>query len=734
MQLPQIIIDLALIFVVAGLTSAVLRALKQPTVLGYILAGFIVGPILSRVSSNPDLTNIRVWAEIGVIFFMFTLGLEFSFRKLMRGGIQPAFTAIIQAIFMILMGYSFGQFIGWEVIDSLFLGGALAVSSTTLIFKSLTDNKLTGRKFSDLVLSITIVEDIIAMLLMVGFGTYITQQTVSGETLLSSTWRLFLIISGLFMTGYVIIPKIFKKLKPYLDAEMLTITATGLCFLMVVYVSSLGYSAALGAFVMGSILAETKYSERIEVLVRPLRDLFGAVFFVTVGMLADTSFIAHNIHIVALLSVFLIIGKLGSILIGGLLSGYPLKTVFPAGLAMGQIGEFSFIIAGLGLAQGVIRADLYPILVAVAVVNAFSTPYLIKYSENITRSFESKIPSRVLDALNFYVSKFPSSTTDSPKKLTFPIIKFLLNGILMTLIFTTGPYIIEKFLPPEIPIWLICILLAMPFIWAMFFAIRTQNNNLRTVYAPEILCKIGTLLWVGLLLAPSTQSSLTFFLIIIMMVAVLFAFYKKLETSYSWFEGQLLQNLGNNKSETLEQKIAFLEPWDAHLSKIEIHTESPLCGKSLLEIKARENHGINVAAVQRGQHVFPAPQAHFKIFPLDKLLVVGDDDHVQAFKELAKESSAVLAEQKDTLSEYALVNFELKTGHFLVGQNLIESQIREDYKCLLVGLERAGKRQVNIPPTRVFEEGDRVWIVGRSQEISRLKQAHKTLVESEPQV
>jgi CPA2 family monovalent cation:H+ antiporter-2 len=379
-HLPTLITDLAFILVAAGIISIVFKWLKQPVVLGYIIAGLLASPQIPFLPTVIDEANIQTWADIGIIFLLFALGLDFSFKKLMHVGVTAFITTLTIVIFMMTLGYITGMFLGWKHMDSLFLGGMLCMSSTMIIIKIFDDFGLKKQKFAGIVLGILIVEDLFAVLLMVLLSTLAISKHFEGTEMLSSIFKLVEFLLFWFLTGIFLIPTFLKKAKKYLNDETLLVVSLGLCFGMVILATEAGFSSALGAFVMGSILAETMEAERIEHLVQPVKNLFGAVFFVSVGMMIDLSILGQYILPIMIISSVVIIGQITFGSLGVLLSGQPLKVAIQSGFSLSQIGEFSYIIAALGLSLGVIAPHLYPIIVAVSVITIFISPYIVKLS------------------------------------------------------------------------------------------------------------------------------------------------------------------------------------------------------------------------------------------------------------------------------------------------------------------------------------------------------------------
>ena len=391
-HVPELIIDLALILGAAAVMTIIFKMLRQPVVLGYIIAGVLVGPYFNFFPTVVESDGIKTWAEIGVIFLLFGLGLEFSFKKLLKVGNVAVITSLMGVGMTFLIGYNVGVLMGWGMMDSLFMGGILSIASTTIIFRGFDELGVKSQKFAGIVLGALIIEDLVAVVLMVILSTVSISRSFQGVEMILSIVKLIFFLVLWFVSGIFFLPTIFKQLKKYLNDETLLVVSLSLCFLMVVLSSEAGFSPALGAFIMGSILAETPKVERIEHLVQSVKDLFGAIFFVSVGMLLDPGMLVEYALPIAISTVVLLIGKPIFATIGALFAGQPIKVAVQTGMSLSQIGEFSFIIATLGVTLNVTSDFLYPVAVAVSVITTFTTPYMIGFSGRMSDWVTLKMP------------------------------------------------------------------------------------------------------------------------------------------------------------------------------------------------------------------------------------------------------------------------------------------------------------------------------------------------------
>jgi monovalent cation:H+ antiporter-2, CPA2 family len=732
-HLPNIITDLGLILAVAGLTTLIFKKIKQPVVLGYILAGFLVGPYTSLLPTVTDKEGVRTLSEMGVIFLLFSLGLEFSFKKLVKVGGSAFIAAVVGIILMIISGYFVGQLLGWSVMDRIFLGVLLSMSSTTIIFKAFDELAVKTKKFASLVFGILIIQDLAAILLLVLLSTLtVSQQFEGGELLLQiGKFGFFLILW--FLGGIFFVPTFLKWTARLLNNETLLIISLALCLLMVMLAVEVGFSAALGAFIMGSILAETIYAERIEHLTSSVKDLFAAVFFVSVGMMIDPSVIVNYALPIVIITLLTIFGKFVTSFIGAIISGQSLKHSVQAGTSLAQIGEFSFIIAFLGVSLKVTSEFLYPITVAVSAISTFTTPYLITYSGSLHKALEKLFPEQWVSAINRYSSGTQqlSGISDWNKLLRSYVMNFIVHSvILIGIILLSRDYLypfilrtVEKDVSAPTIITVIIILLLMaPFLWAL--AIRriqkeayshlwlNRKLNRGPLIALELLRITVAIFHVGFLLSIFFSTSIGILIATVTMVIAIFLFRRKLQAFYDRLEKRFLYNLNERE---LHRTRPAIVPWDAHLAEFQVMPESNLIGKELQEIALRERFGINVALIERGKKTIITPGRTEKLFPGDTMSVIGTDEQLGKLKHLLDQSALTPSEHKSV--SIKLRNFTITEESPLRNKTIRDSGIRESAMGLIVGVERNGERLLNPESTFKFNNGDIVWIVGEEKHL-----------------
>mgnify|MGYP003582398698 CR=1 FL=1 len=759
-HLPKLIEDLALILIVGAVVTLLFRRIKQPLVLGYIIAGLLVGPHLDLMPTVADKDNVKTLAEIGVIFLLFSLGLEFSFKKLMRVGGAASITALFEIVFITMVGFLAGKWMGWSVMDSMFLGGMLASSSTTIIIRAFDELGVKTKKYARVVFGVLVVEDIVVILLMVLLSTIAVTQTFEGMEMLKTVGKLLFFLILWFIAGIFIIPSFLRAVKKMLDEETLLILAIGLCLGMVVIATQVGFSAELGAFIMGSILAESTKAEKIEHIIKPVKDLFGAVFFVSVGMMIDPKAIADNAFPVFIVTFITIFGKFISTTVGAVISGQPLKQSIQVGMSMAQIGEFAFIVASLGLSLGVISEFLFPVAVGASAITTFTTPYMIKYSDKVFAFAEKILPTGVLNAINKYSYSAETIQTESNwKKVIKSYSITVLTNFIMILalsllsVMFVHPFIGEQFENTKVAniiSLVITFIVITPFMWGLMA--KKPNNmaykelwinnkyNKGPLLAMEIIrVAIGVLI-IGFLISRFYTPWIAIIVAILFTAVILFIFSKKVQTLYARLETRFLDNLNarENDKEILKkeaskvlseshlkikenefQKHLALSPWDVHIVDLTVSPNALYKGSTLLELSWRERYGINIAYIKRGDKVIYAPSAYNRLFPFDEVGIIATDEQIQQFKPVF-ETSENLKDGDDKLENVAISKVVVNQINKFKGLTIKESKIREATNGLVLGIERDNDRILSPGSDTVLEWGDIIWVVGDKSLISKL--------------
>jgi CPA2 family monovalent cation:H+ antiporter-2 len=723
-HLEPLISDLGLILMTAGIAVLIFRKLKQPLVLGYLIAGFLAGNHFDFFPSVKEIKSVEVWAEIGVIFLLFSLGLEFSFKKLMKVGGTASITAGTQIVTMCILGYSVGQWMDWGKMDSIFLGVILSISSTTIILKSFDELGVKTQKFAGIVIGSLIVQDILAILMMVLLSTIAASNQFSGMDLLMSVLKLVFFLVIWFLGGIFIIPTVLKKTKHLLTDEMLLIISLALCLTMVGLAANVGFSPALGAFIMGSIIAETTQAEHIEHLVKPVKDLFGAVFFVSVGMLINPDTLYQHAIPVVILSFVTIFGQSVSSTFGALLSGQPLKDSIRTGMSLSQIGEFSFIIATLGVTLNATNSFLYPIVVAVSAVTVFTTPFMIKYSLPFSEYLAQNLPRKLTKRIERY-----SASTQAIKTVSLwqkVINAFIIQVTALVIIILAIILLSARYIEPLVDDYdfgtslgaLITLSLIAPFLWALAFRRvalpeveqlmhdRKSRGPLTMLFFVRILLSVFL---IGLLLN-IFFSPIIALIVLIIAVIIYLLFQKKLHIRYHKIENHFLANLNDREIAKAKRSRSDLTPWDGHMAVFDIAIESNIAGKSLKNLQLREQLGINIVSIKRGDITIHIPQANERVFPGDEVCVIGTDGQVQEFKKYLDQHETEVSPEM-TEPDIVLNQIELK-NHTFIGKSIKESKLREKTKGLIVGIEKRGNRTLNPESFVILEKDDVLWIVG----------------------
>lgn len=750
-HLPGLIQDLALILITGAITTLLFRKIKQPLVLGYIIAGFLVGPHLSFTPTVVDNANIKTLAEIGVIFLLFSLGLEFSFKKLLRVGGAASITALVEITFITVTGYYLGRWMGWSFMDSLFLGGMLASSSTTIIIRAFDELGIKTKQYARIVFGVLIVEDIVVILLMVLLSTMAVSKQFEGTELLFTVTKLLFFLALWFLAGIFLLPTFLKRAKKLLDDEALLILSVGLCLGMVVVATQAGFSAELGAFIMGSVMAETTSAEKVEHLIKPVKDLFGAVFFVSVGMMIDPKAIVQYGWPVLWITLLTLFGKLFSTTIGALLSGQPLKQSVQVGMSMAQIGEFAFIVATLGLSLGVISSFLFPVAVGASAITTFTTPYMIKFSESFYNFLVKILPAKWVTALNNYSSGTQHIQAESSWKVVLKSYATIVvtNGIVLLALFLLSIKFLTPFLSTHIENsfvrsfagLIITLSVSSPFLWALMakkpdiVAYKelwlVSKYNRGPLLILEIARNIIGVLLIGFWVDSFFSTKIAVLLVVPVIIIVLLLFSRRIQHFYQRIEGRFLSNLnarerlaGEEKSKEKEGQKRFnphsdLSPWDAHIINLEVNPYAEYIGKTLAELAWREHFGINIAYIKRGDNLIYAPNRFNRLLPYDNVGIIATDEQMQKFKPVFEEAGSVEINEKG-VEDIALQKMVVGENNRLKGHTIRESGIRERTNGLVVGIERNEERILNPDSGTKFEWGDIIWIVGERKKIQEL--------------
>ena len=750
--------DLALILVIAGITGLIFKRLRQPLILGYILAGFLASPHMTFFPSVRDTSSIHTWADIGIIFLMFALGLEFSFKKLVKMGTGPIITAVSIILFMMTMGTLIGQTFGWSEMNSLFLGGMLAMSSTTIIYKSFSELGLLQQKFAGRVISVLILEDIFGILLMVVLPALAASNKFEGQELIMSFVKLFFFLILWFVVGIYIVPQIFRSFKKWLNTETLLVFSVGLCFLMVFLAEKAGYSSALGAFLIGSILAETIEAEAIEKVIASLKDLFGAIFFVSVGMLVDPAILLEHWAPIVVIVAAILIGQMIFGTIGYLLSGLPLKTAMQCGFSMAQIGEFSFILASLGITLGVTSDFLYPVVVAASIITTFLTPYMIKLSVPAYKRLEKLLPRKVTRRLSDRSTagkEVPASgwramfTGQLVIVVTYLVLTFSAIGISFTVILPflrsllthwggnivgglltffgvsvfLRPIVMKKIHAQQVKQWRLNGAKRSLLFFYLSIALRFFISTLATYY---ILNYLSPFRWYWHLLAAAL-------LVALITMDRIFGFKNPLSKRVKYVSIRLERTFTHNLRQR-EWKAAARRPgyartldrYDLHLSQLVLPNNSAWGGLTLAQLNFGQTDGVMIAAIVRGGNRVNIPDGNTMLFPQDTIEVIGDDDSLEA---LAKRMQAEIV-----TGNKRVLNHRLDIKHITIGskspfceKTIFESGIREDYNCMVVGFEDEEEESnaINIAvANRRIVKGDTIWLVGEEKDLKQIKLAN----------
>ena len=741
----NLVADLAVILIAAGIFTVISRALKQPPILGYIIAGFLVSPHLGLLPSISSVESVEQWSEIGIIFLLFALGLEFSFKKLLKVGSTALITAGTNCIGMFMVGLMLGSTLGWTTMESLFLGGMMSMSSSSVIIKAFNDMGLKKKPYAPLVFGSLIVQDLIAVVLMVLLSTLAVSNKFSGSEMVWNLAKLAFFIILWFLVGIYVIPTLLKRARKYMNDEILLIISIGLCFGMVSLATAVGFSSALGAFVMGSILAETIEGEHIEHLVSGIKDLFGAIFFVSVGMMIDPAVIGEHWGTILVIAILAVGGIMTFITIGALLAGKSLDTAVHTGFSLAQLGEFGFMLASLGVSLGVMRGFIYPVIISVSVLTTFATPFLIKAADPASLWLHRKLPAKLLSRLNTSDEESQSGSKAEKSEwktfLTAYATRIVLYSIVLIAILIGSHSFLDGFLQkvmnglsPAIIKWMgvVITLAAMaPFLYGLAVQRGSLQGHVHKLLQEKDSNKwpLLSLMVLRLLIAVSfilifisSKFDLTWWGILLIVAATLILL--RILPRYirlSGLEDRFISNLNAKEMEarrnapvthTIKEKLSG---YDVHLDSFYISPDSSYVGHKLREMPFRSMTGVNIVKIVRGTHSILIPSGDEPVYPYDRLLAVGTSAQIADFAKLMEhdvvDPYALRLQPGNDEMDFSVEVIPVTESSFLYGKALKELSMR-DSGCMVISVLRENEFIANPKADLRFQAGDTVWIAG----------------------
>ena len=749
--LPTMIQDLALMLIVAGVVTLIFKKLKQPLVLGYIVAGFLVSPHMPYTASVADMENIHLWADIGVMFLLFSLGLDFSFKKILKMGASPFISTMTIIFSMSILGVCVGHAFGWSKMDCVFLGGMLAMSSTTIIYKAFDDLGLRQQQFAGLVMSVLILEDILAIVMMVMLSAIASGNNPDGGQMLGSIVKIGFFLVLWLVVGIFAIPILLRSVRRLINSEVLLIVSLGLCCAMAVFSTKVGFSSAFGAFIMGSILAETIEAEKIEQLVEPVKNLFGAIFFVSVGMLVDPQILVSYAWPILALVVTILIGQALFGSFSFMLGGESLKSAMRCGFSMAQIGEFSFIIASLGLSLGVISDFLYPVVVAVSVITTFLTPYMIRLATPAYAALEHRLPPRLIRLINHMTMSHSNSQEDNLWKQLLKqmvmntLIYSILSSATIALMFTFVLPFTRKLLPGWELHWyanaitgVLTVLLISPFLRAMVMK-KNRSEEWRALWRESNRNRFPLLftVLVRVIIAVSfifyicnflSRFSNALMITLGVMAVILMVLSRTIKRRSILLERLFINNL---RSREIEAQVrgkkrplyeGKLLDRDIHIAEFDVPANSMWMGSTLKDLNLGKKYGVHISSILRGGFRMNIPNGDYVLYPCDRLQVIGSDDQMANFAH-ALENDIIKDDIKLENREMKLRQLVISADSPFIGKTMAESGIRSLYGCMVVGIEEGKENLSPIHPTRHFREGDIIWVVGEEESLKALLNA-----------
>lgn len=732
-----LIADLAWILLLGAVVTLLFKKMRQPVVLGYILAGFLASPRFEYLPSITSGENISFWADLGIVVLMFTLGLEFSFKKLVNAGSSAIVTALIIITGMTFAGFGVGCLLRLNTINCIFLGGMISMSSTTIILKTLTDLGMRQKKFASLVLAVLIIEDLFAVLMLVLLSS-LAMGDVKGIDLLMSVGKLLFFLIIWFLVGVYVLPSLLAKARTFLNAETLLVVSMGLCFSMAVFSVVCGFSLELGAFVMGSILAGTNMAERIEHVVSPVKDLFGAVFFISVGMMVDPTVLTQYWGEILLLAAVVIVGMIIFGTLGMLITGQSLRVSIESGFTLTQVGEFSFIIASLGMSLGVLQESLYPIIVAVSVITIFTTPYFVKLSQPASKWAERHLPK----GLGFLIDRYSKQAVDTgqTRRLWHDVLsryvwRIVVYSVILLAIILLSLKILFPLLCGIVPGWgrllstAITLLAMSPFLGALSFSSTKPDERMRLhssasfydvpLVAMRIVRYLVALLFIVYFLTMAYNSVIGWISGIIFFAVILLFASTRLKQRYLRMEEKFMNNL--NIRENTRLGVGHNLVSDMHQAYIQVGPSCHFVGDRIEDSGLRTRYGVSVSSIQRGETLLPLPTKEERIFPGDVIGVIGNDEQIKRLNDDIERDAANAMRNAHDRPPVELKSIRLTENSPLVGRPLSETHMRRDYYSMIVKIQRDEDLFVQPEPTTVLEPGDVVWVVGDARRFDKLR-------------
>ena len=744
----NLVADLAVILIAAGIFTVISRALKQPPILGYIIAGFLVSPHLGLLPAISSVESVEQWSEIGIIFLLFALGLEFSFKKLLKVGSTALITAGTNCIGMFMVGLMLGSALGWTTMESLFLGGMMSMSSSSVIIKAFNDLGLKKKPFAPLIFGSLIVQDLIAVVLMVLLSTLAVSNQFSGSEMVWNLAKLAFFIILWFLVGIYVIPTLLKKARKYMNDEILLIISIGLCFGMVSLATAVGFSSALGAFVMGSILAETIEGEHIEHLVSGIKDLFGAIFFVSVGMMIDPAIIGEHWGTILVIAILAVAGILTFITIGALLAGKSLDTAVHTGFSLAQLGEFGFILASLGVSLGVMRGFIYPVIISVSVLTTFATPFMIKAADPASVWLHRKLPAKLLSRINTSDEESESGSkaekSEWKKFLTSYATRIVLYSIILIAVLIGSHTFLDGFLQkvmngldPTLVKWtgvVITLVVMAPFLYGLAVQRRDLQGHVHKLLQQKDSNKwpLLSLMILRLLIAVSfilvfisSKFNLTWWAVLLIVAATLTLLrvlprYIKM----SGLEDRFISNLNAREMEvrrnapvttTIKDKLSG---YDVHLDSFYVSPNSEYIGRKLRDMPFRSTTGVNIVKIVRGSRSILIPSGDEYVYPYDRLIAVGTSAQIRDFAQMMEHEvvdprSVRLSSSGDD-KDFVVEIIQVTDSSYLSDKVLKDLSMRES-GCMVLSVLRDNEFITNPKADFRFRAGDSVWIAGEKE-------------------
>ncbi|MBQ6621264.1 MAG: cation:proton antiporter [Mogibacterium sp.] len=749
MEIPSLIIDLAIMLMTAAVVTILFKRIHLPLILGYIVAGFLISPYFPLFFDVANQESIDTWSEIGVVIILFHIGLEFNLLKFKTLGSTAIISAAVKMSGVMLAGYEFGRLTGLSPMNCIFLGAMLSISSTVVIQKCFEELGIREERYASLVMGSLVMEDVLGIFIMVVLSTISVSQSINGAELALNLAMMLIYLIVWLLLGIFILPTFLNRYMELISDEMLTVLSMGLCFFMALVANRLGFSMELGAFLAGSLLAGTVHADRIEHITKGIKDMFGAIFFLSVGMMVDPSVIVSRWTSIVPIAILAVAFKLVFATIGMVMSGQDLETAVKGGVSLAPIGEFSFIIASLGISLGVMDSYLYPVIVAASILTTIFTPTFIRRSDRVVALLERILPNWLLKKIEEYTSKDPAGeerTQDWTIVMRSFFGKILIYGVIMLMAALLGTRFLAPALAgvmPETPakiaacvaIYLVIILFLRPmldFHSVSFTHLWLEHLTNRPPLVMLIILKLAVVAVIAYIPIYTLFGSHQWLLLLAVLAVLLFVGRSDfIATSYLQLETRFLRNL-NERTLDQEEEARGKQRWldeDYSIVSFIVPQDAPYKRKSLNDLGWGRNLDIYVVKVEHKDRVYLLPSGDYSLAPGDKVYIVGDERSLETFYATLgfeqKKPFRTLAEFMETdypdpANALACLAIKVRGHEPYCNKPIRASNIQSKGHCMVLGIQKDGYTYRMLDANMLIQPGDILWVMGSNNNVGRM--------------